>query len=189
MRIIQRDRSTARARFQQSLDLRRRLAASDPSSASLQRDVSVSLNKLGDVLVSPGDLSGARARFQESLDLIKRLATSDLSSASLQRDASFSLKKLGDVLIEQGDLSSARARFQESLDLRKRLAASDLSSATLQRDVWVSMWKLVKFPDIGISRSQIAAAMQDMQRRGVLAPTDVRFLEEARRNAEPQKSR
>jgi len=139
--------------------------------------------------VAQGDLVGARARFQESLELIKRLAAADPSSASLQRDLSVSFNKVGEVLVAQGDLVGARARFQESLELIKRLAAADPSSARLQRDVWASMWRLVKFSDSGISWAAIAAAMEDMHRRGVLPSADVRFLEEARQKAATEKKK
>ena len=77
-----------------------------------------------------------------------------------------------DVLVAQGDLAGARARYQESLDLINRLAAADPSSASLQRDVWVSMWRRQRFPGSGVTWALIAAAMEDMDLRGVLAPND-----------------
>ena len=69
----------------------------------------MSLDKLGDVLVTQGDLAGARTRYQQSLDIRERLASADPSSASLRRDVSVSLDELGDVLVAQGDSTSARA--------------------------------------------------------------------------------
>ena len=90
---------------------------------------------------------------------------------------------LGDVLVAQGDLAGARSRYQDSSDIRKRLAAADPSSASLQRDVWVSMGKLASTGGTGVTWQQVVDAMEDMQRRGVLQPVDVRFLDEARRKA------
>jgi predicted lipid-binding transport protein (Tim44 family) len=49
------------------------------SSAAAKSDVSVSLNKVGDVLVAQGDLAGARARFEQSLAIRQRLAAADPS--------------------------------------------------------------------------------------------------------------
>ena len=83
----------------------------------------------------------------------------------------------------------ARARFKESMDIAKRLAATDPNSARLQRDLWASMWRLVTFSDSGITWAAIAAVMEDMQKRGVLAPSDVRFLEQARQNAAKEKKK
>lgn len=83
----------------------------------------------------------------------------------------------------QGDLAAARVFYEESLDIGKRLAAADPSSAERQRDVWVSMWRLAHFPDSEITWRDVVSVMEDMHRRGVLAPTDVRSLEDVRRQA------
>ena len=101
----------------------------------------------------------------------------------LQRDVSVSLEMLGNVLVAQGDLAGARSRYPDSLDIAKRLAAANPSSASLQRDVWVSMWNLASTGGTGVTWQQVVDAMEDMQRRGVLQPVDVRFLDEARRKA------
>ena len=55
--------------------------------AALQRDVGVSLERLGDVLVEQGDLAGAKQRHQESLETRTRLAAADPSSASVLKRA------------------------------------------------------------------------------------------------------
>ncbi len=44
--------------YSKSLEIARRLAAADPSHAERARDVSVSVNKIGDVLVARDDLAG-----------------------------------------------------------------------------------------------------------------------------------
>ena len=152
-------------------------------TAAGDRDRSVALDALANVLVAQGDLAAARRLYQESLDIDKRLAAADPSSAERQRDVSVSLVKLGDVLVAQGDLAAARRLYQESLEIAKRLAAADPSSAARQRDAWSSMWRLTRFPDSGITWQQVVSVMEDMHRRGVLAPPDVRYLEDARRQA------
>jgi tetratricopeptide (TPR) repeat protein len=68
------DLKSARERFEQSLEIDQGLAKANPSSAEAQRDVSVDLNKLGDVLVEAGDLKSARERFEESLEIDQGLA-------------------------------------------------------------------------------------------------------------------
>ena len=183
--VAQGDLAGARSRYQDSLDIAKRLAAADPSSASLQRDVSVSLNNLGDVLAAQGDLAGARSRYQDSLDIRKRLAAADHSSASLQRDVSVSLDKLGNVLVAQGDLAGARSRYQDSLDIRKRLAVADPSSASLQRDLVVSY---VKQSEVTGEKSHLQAALSlalSMRDRGQLAPRDAWMIDDLKRKLGP----
>jgi Flp pilus assembly protein TadD len=152
----------------------------------VQRDVSISLNRLGHVLIAQGDLGGARARFQDSLDIAKRLAAADPSSAELQRAVSISLIKLGDVHIAQGDLAGARTRFQDSLDIRKRLAEADPSSAESQRDLVVSLVKLAQVPGSGVRWRQVAEQVERMRLRGILAPGDIWMVEESRKEAAEQ---
>ena len=153
--VAQGDLAGARGRYQESLEIRRRLTAVNPNSAVLQHDVSVSLDKLGDVLVEQGDLGGARVRYQESSEIVRRLVAADASSAALQRGVSLSLSKLGDVLVAQGNLAGARGRYQESLEIVRRLAAADTSSAALQRDVSVSLSKL---GDVFVEQGDLAGA-------------------------------
>jgi len=69
------------------------------ATASNDRERSVALTELGDVLVEAGDLKLARERFEQSLGIAQRLAKVNPSSAEAQRDVSVSLNKLGGVLV------------------------------------------------------------------------------------------
>ncbi|MBI5542248.1 MAG: tetratricopeptide repeat-containing protein, partial [Deltaproteobacteria bacterium] len=59
------------------------LAAADPSNTEWQRDLSVSLNKVGEALSAQGDLPGALASFKKSAE---RLAAADSSNSVWQHD-------------------------------------------------------------------------------------------------------
>ena len=122
----------------------KRLAASDPANAAWQRDLSVSLEKLGDLAVAQGDLAGALRSFSESKTIRERLAASDPANAAWQRDLSVSLEKLGGLAVAQGDLAGALRSFSESKTIAERLAASDPANAAWQRDLIVSYQKLAK---------------------------------------------
>ena len=76
-----------------------RLAEADPNNAGWQRDLSVSHNKIGDVLVDQGDLSGALDSYRPSMAIRERLAKADPNNAGWQRDLSVSRSKIGDVLV------------------------------------------------------------------------------------------
>jgi hypothetical protein len=85
--------------FRKSLAIVENLAAADPSSAQLQRDLSVTYDKIGYVQEAQDDLTGARKSFSKSVAIRENLAAADPSSASLQRDLSMSywgLALLGD---------------------------------------------------------------------------------------------
>src|SRR5260370_76337 len=58
----------------------------DPGNAGWQRDLSVSHNKIGDVLSAQGDLTAALAAYLASLDISQGLAAADPGNAGWQRD-------------------------------------------------------------------------------------------------------
>ena len=90
------DLDGALAAYQASLDIRERLARADPTNAGWQRDLSVSNNRIGDVLQARGDLDGALAAYQASLDIRERLARADPTNAGWQRELSASHISIGD---------------------------------------------------------------------------------------------
>ena len=117
-------------------------ASARPTSTEAQRDVSVSLDNLGDMALEAGDLAGARARYEEDLAIARRLAQANPISAQAQRDLGISLNKLGNVAVQAGDLAGARARYEEDLGIARKLAQANPTSAEAQRDVSVSLNKL-----------------------------------------------
>jgi hypothetical protein len=117
------DLPSARARFEQSLGIRQKLAQENPTSAEAQRDLGVSLSRLGDVAVQAGDLPSARGPVRAELGHPPEARPgSNPTSAEAQRDLSISLFKLGGVAVLTGDLPSAKARLEECVSILKKLA-------------------------------------------------------------------
>ena len=71
------DRENALAAYEESLQIVRRLASTDPENADWARDVSFSLNKLGNVWVTAGNREGALAAYEEGLQIVRHLASAD----------------------------------------------------------------------------------------------------------------
>ncbi len=92
-----------------------RLAKSDPGNAGWQRDLSVSYDRVGDVLVAQGNLPEALKTFRDGLAIRDRLAKSDPGNAGWQRDLSVSYDRVGDVLVAQGNLPEALKTFRDGL--------------------------------------------------------------------------
>ena len=132
--------------YRDSLQIRQRLAQADPSSAEasaqVQRDLSISFNKVGDILKEQGDLDGALRSYRDDLQIAQRLAQADPSSAQAQRDLSVSFDNVGNILKEQGDLDGALRSYKDSLQIRQRLVQADPSSAQAQRDLSISFEKV-----------------------------------------------
>jgi tetratricopeptide (TPR) repeat protein len=98
----------------------------------LQRDLSVSYEKIGDVQKEQGDLEGALKSYNASLAIRGSLAKSNRGKALLQRDLSVSYAKIGTVQMATGDLAGALKSYSDSLDIRNPLAKSDRGNAGWQ---------------------------------------------------------
>ena len=133
------DLKDASAAATQSLDNARKLVAQDQGDAGAQHDLSVSLNRLGDVKLQAGDPAGALAAYQESLDNARKLVAQDQGNAVAQRDVLVSLNRIGNEKQQQNDRAGALAAYQEMLDGARKLAAQDQDNAEAQRDVSVGL--------------------------------------------------
>src|SRR5260370_30587259 len=110
--------------FGGGLAMRERLAQSDPGNAGWQRDLWVSYNKLGDVLVAQGNLPEALKTFRDELGIAERLAQSDPGNAGWQFDLVVSHWKLA----ANGDDAPRRFAFIVAT-LRKLKAENRLTPA------------------------------------------------------------
>ena len=132
----------AKSWFERSLNISEKLAQADATDAQAQRDLSVSLNKLGDVAVQMGQLGEAKSWVERDLNISEKLAQADATDAQAQRDLSISLDNLGDVAVQMGQLGEAKSWFERSLNIRETLAQADANDTQAQRDLIVSHYKL-----------------------------------------------
>ena len=110
------DLNAALQAFRNSMTIGQKLAAADPNNADWQRDLSVSHNKIGDVLQRQGDLNAALQAFRNSMTIRQKLAAADPNNAEWQRDLSISHDRIGDVLQRQGDLNAALPGLSQQPD-------------------------------------------------------------------------
>ncbi|MBK7831235.1 MAG: hypothetical protein IPJ56_02500 [Gemmatimonadetes bacterium] len=127
------DVSAARDLLTESLEVARGLAAADPQSVTLARDVLRSAALLGDALAQIGDSTGAQQRYSEALGISLRLSAVDSTSLTLQDDLAASLSRVADVLQATGNLTAARARREQALRIRRALVSRSPSSRAALR--------------------------------------------------------
>ena len=87
----------------------------------LQRYLSVSLNRLGDIEKVERKLSEAREYYAEGLEIARQLAQ-ETHTVEARKDLSISLNRLGDTAEAEGNLSEAREYYTESLEIARQLA-------------------------------------------------------------------
>ena len=119
-----------------------RLVQSEPSNVGWRRDLSVSQERIGDVLLAQGNLGEALTAYRQSLAVTERLAQSDPSNVGCQWDLSVRFDRIGNVLRAQGNLGEALTAYRKTQTILERLAQSDPSNAGCQRDLSVSHSKI-----------------------------------------------
>ncbi len=137
------------------------LATADRSNTQWQRDLSISYEKVGDVLRVQGKLDAALKAYSDDLAIMERLAAADRSNTLWQRDLSVSYNKVGNVLVAQGKLDEALKAYRGSLAVRERLAAANPSNKQWERDLCASP----RTPVAGRRRSNVTAAPPSPGRR------------------------
>ena len=134
---------------------RRRLDRGEPGRTNPVRDLSSSLNSVGDVARARGDLDTAESAFAESLELARRLVERTGETSKALRDLSVSLDRVGDVARARGDLDAAESAFAESLELDRRLVERTGETSKALRDLSVS---LDRVGDVARARGDLDAA-------------------------------
>ncbi len=133
---------------EQALPIGLRLLEEAPQSPLATRDLSVTLNKLGDLLMQrgqPGDEAQAFQYCHRSLELVERLLALYPQSLEFIRDVSVGLSKLADFLVQRGkprDLVRASRHYERSLSLLEQIFASHPQSADIARGISLNLSKL-----------------------------------------------
>jgi tetratricopeptide (TPR) repeat protein len=128
----------ALAAYREGLDISRALTTKDASNAEWRRDLSISLESVGNVLRAQGVLPGALAAYRECLDIRRELAAKSQGNAAWQMDVVFALHNLA----LSGD--NPRARSSEALVILKQLNSQGLLTPENQGTITIIEGELAK---------------------------------------------
>ena len=131
------------------------LSIQDPDD-KVQRDVSASHFKLGDIHLRLGETTAVLEHYEKGLKIRQTLAEQDPKNLQFQRDISYSFGKLGDIHLRLGETAAALVRYEKSLKIRQTLAQKNPNNIVFQRDLTVSYERL---GDIHLRLGETAAAM------------------------------
>ena len=128
----------ALAAARESVAIARALAAADPGNAESQRNLSIALNKAGNILWRQDKPEDALALYTESLAIVRPLAA-DPDHADAQRDLSATLEFIGSVYMTLDRRpQDALPPYQECLDISRRQLTAQ-PSALAQRNLSVGL--------------------------------------------------
>ena len=132
----------------------------DPNGVRAQRDLTQSLDKLGELAGKMGQLGEAKAFYERSVQISEKQAAADPEDARAQRDLSIGLRELGELARKMGQLAKAQASFERSFYIRERLAAADPRNVQSQHDL---IWSHIYFARLHQMRKQAALVRQQKQ--------------------------
>jgi serine/threonine protein kinase/tetratricopeptide (TPR) repeat protein len=122
--------------FRQSLDITRELAAGD-SNAIWQRDYSISLERVGDVLAAQGKWTDALGNYQAAHSIRLKLLSQDPKNSMWQSDLFWTYQDIGDVKMAQNKAEEALHNYNESFAIAKRLTETDSTNGEWQSNLAV----------------------------------------------------
>jgi tetratricopeptide (TPR) repeat protein len=164
--------AAAQKSAEESNALLQRLTETGGANKDSERNVSVSLVRIGDVKRAQGDGPGALAAYEAALAKDRERAV-DKANDVAQQDISIDLDRIADIKLYAGDSTGALKAYEESLDIRRALAAADPSLAARQRAVSVSLGKLCDVKrDAGDAKGALAACEEELAIARRLAEAD-----------------
>jgi tetratricopeptide (TPR) repeat protein len=111
-------------------------------SIEWQRDVSASLEKVGDAKLNLGDNFGAFTAFEESLAIRRTLAERDKDNAQRQWDVLLSMEKVANTRLSSGDTHGGLAAVAEILAVTRHLLQADRDNSERRRGLSVTWDRL-----------------------------------------------
>jgi tetratricopeptide (TPR) repeat protein len=115
------DLTAAKAVADQTLDIARQRRAARGDTQQALRDLTISLDNVGQVERDFGNLDAARSAYRESLEIARRLREAVGDTPQALRDLSISLNNVGQVEGGLGNLEAARSAYREGLELRRQV--------------------------------------------------------------------
>jgi tetratricopeptide (TPR) repeat protein len=123
-------------------DMLRDLVARDPDNLDKQRDLSISLDRVGEVLKEQGEIGAALDAYRESLAIRRALVSKNPGDTLLAHDLFVSLISLADGERVAGDLAAALGLYSEAFDIITALVARDSGNTEWRRDLSTSLAKI-----------------------------------------------
>ena len=132
------DYSAAEVAANAALEIAEKLAEKFPGDQQMQRDLSASYNKLGDIAKARNDYKAAEGYYAKALEIGERLAEKYPDDPKMQRDLSVSYDNLGGIVKARNDYNAAEGYYAKALEIGERLAEKYPDDPKMQRDLSVS---------------------------------------------------
>lgn len=181
-----RENEAARSSFDAAVNAAREALAVEPASINSQTGLAVALDQRADLAMRERNFAQAVTLMDEVVSIYRGV---DAVAPSLRNSRSLisSVGGLADARADGGERDAARTLWRESIAMGQALIRDAPNDYLLHKAVYTSMQRLaVYFPNGDVRWADLVAYMEEMDRRGLLAPIDRDWLEDARRRAAQQ---
>jgi eukaryotic-like serine/threonine-protein kinase len=150
--------------YKKALAISEALVRDHPGDVDMRRDLLVSYERIGDVLLATGDTAGALEHQRKALGFSQAIAAARPDDGEFRRTATISYLKVGQVLAQAGDTAGALEHFRQSLRLAEQSVEAAPSDARARGDLALM---LNKVGDMLMAGGDQAAAL-DHYRKGLM---------------------
>jgi tetratricopeptide (TPR) repeat protein len=141
--------------FERARDILKRIHDRDPSRLDYSRDLSIVLERLGDVMLQGGQLARARTFFDEIVELRRTALDRTGGSYESRRDLAAALERQGDIALGEKAPARALERFDEARALR---GEDDPALPLDQRDLVLARDLAILWSKTGAARAAAGQA-------------------------------
>ena len=132
------DYTAAEVAANAALRIAEKFAEKYPDNPRMQRDLSVSYERLGDIAKARNDYKAAEGYYAKALEISERLAEKYPDDPQMQRNLSVSYNKLGGIAEARNDYKAAEGYYAKDLEIGEKLAEKYPEDPQMQRDLSVS---------------------------------------------------
>ncbi len=128
--------------FQKSAEIGEQLAPDYAADGSIERNLSIAYELVGDAFLQQGNLEGADRAYANSLAISERCLRNDPTDTQRRQDTGFGYEKVGDILLARGNRTEAAKHYQRSLEIYAQLVKDEPEIVSNQRDLLVARSKM-----------------------------------------------
>ena len=132
------DYSAAEVAANAALRIAEKFAKKYPDDPQMQRDLSVSYERLGDIAKARNDYNAAEVYHAKALEISEKLAEKYPEDLDFQRDLSVSYERLGYIAKALKDYNAAEGYYAKALEIGEKLAEKYPDDPRLRHDLSVS---------------------------------------------------
>ncbi|MFL6274275.1 MAG: protein kinase domain-containing protein [Blastocatellia bacterium] len=114
--------------YRKALAISEALVKDHPNDIPMRRDLLVSYERIGDVLLATGETTGALEHQRKALSTSQAIAASRPDDGEWRRTAMIGYLKVGEVLAQTGENGAALDHFRQALELAEKSVEDDPSA-------------------------------------------------------------